>query len=592
MIEVLQEPIAIIEKSSTAILFANSAFQCLFKFSFNESSPLTLCSLLSPVYLSCPFDDTPVVSYTVYEMQTVSGDLFRAILNLSPLYGTKYRLVTLHDLRSLERSKQEGLKILLAYSRTQIGLAKFVFSPSGPQPEVWIGLDFLDDPLSLLLQLGIYYMSTIQHRKGLFGPFPVKDYDELMALVYSYDIDIKSSGYDSFDHRLGTKLPSLIILIYPKHVEYALNREHIKNVLSSVISDTQFNNSSPSIIRGMLETIRTKIFDEYISYSQRTLEDKLNLIEHTILDYTKFSSLDDFFQHLLHIAKQVLSFRRFTAWQVDHSINALRLKCFFGYSNEIVGMTIPLSSDTRSIVARCVREGTPQNVGDVKNDPDYLEGDPEVRSELAVPIISPIYKSVVGVLNVESEILQHFTTEDVILLQSLADRSALFMEKEATETLFYAMSKLVKNLNELGEVNFNTVSKIVLEFVKETFNFKFFSILRANKSDNCLEVAVSIGYDDSVYDLKLSIDPPQGIVGHTVFENKTYNVGDVTQVDYYVPVDPKVRSELTVPISINNEIIGAINLESYVTNAFSITDQRILETIAAICAFSLKHAKN
>lgn len=586
----LPEPIALIESDTTHIIFANPAFQKLFSLpSSYLTSPISLCSLLLPVYLQCPFQETQSISYTVYAMQSLSGQLLRVVINISPLFGTPYRLVFAHDLSSIERSKLDGQRILLSYSRSKIGLAKFIFSPIGPTPEAWVGLDFLDDPHSLLSSLGVYYMSTIQNRKGLFGPFPVKDHEDLSALVYSFDIDVRHSSYDAFDSRLGFKLPSLILFIYPKYMEQLLNRTRIESIISKTAHNPQYHSPSADVIKTMLETILKHLLSEYTVTSYKlTLEDKLNLINQLIDNYSNFPSLGSFFDHITQVAKQVLSFEHFTLWQVDHSLNALRLVRYFGYSENLKDLTISLESNTKSIVSRCARMLTVQNVPDVRKDPDYLEGQPNVLSELAVPIISPISGKLVGVLNIESETLNNFSEEDTILAQAFASRISLFMEKESTETIFYSLNRLITELYALESIDFRSIANIITNFVQKTFNFKLFSILQLNKESGYLYVVDSIGYDDTVFDVKLTLNPPEGIIGHAAAEKRTYNIGDVSTIPYYVAVDPNIKSELAVPIILDGEVIGAINLESYSLNAFSSTDERLLESIANLCALVLK----
>jgi len=59
-------------------------------------------------------------------------------------------------------------------------------------------------------------------------------------------------------------------------------------------------------------------------------------------------------------------------------------------------------------------------VGDVTTDPRYISGVPDVRSELAVPLI--VKNKVIGVIDIESPQPNHFTEEHKRLLTLIASR--------------------------------------------------------------------------------------------------------------------------------------------------------------------------
>jgi signal transduction histidine kinase len=81
------------------------------------------------------------------------------------------------------------------------------------------------------------------------------------------------------------------------------------------------------------------------------------------------------------------------------------------------------------ITGRVVRTNQPALVPDVDRDPDFVRYFPESRSELAVPIRKG--ELVIGVLNVESPVLDGLTREDLRLLLLLADQLAVAIENAA-----------------------------------------------------------------------------------------------------------------------------------------------------------------
>jgi PAS domain S-box-containing protein len=81
-----------------------------------------------------------------------------------------------------------------------------------------------------------------------------------------------------------------------------------------------------------------------------------------------------------------------------------------------------------SLVARAGRERSTVIVNDVTKAPDFLPNPllPETRSEMAVPIISG--ETLVGVLDVQSEVFNRFTDNDILIHTTLADQVAIAIQ--------------------------------------------------------------------------------------------------------------------------------------------------------------------
>ena len=71
-----------------------------------------------------------------------------------------------------------------------------------------------------------------------------------------------------------------------------------------------------------------------------------------------------------------------------------------------------------------------------------------------------------------------------------------------------------------------------------------------------------------------------GMTGKAVLLGKTIRSGDISKDPEYIEIASDIRSELCVPIRVNERIIGVLNVESRKENAFEESDERILNTIA------------
>jgi L-methionine (R)-S-oxide reductase len=71
----------------------------------------------------------------------------------------------------------------------------------------------------------------------------------------------------------------------------------------------------------------------------------------------------------------------------------------------------------------------------------------------------------------------------------------------------------------------------------------------------------------------------KGICGQVAISNKNFVVPDVTAQDNYISCGFKVKSEIVIPIFVNGENVGQIDIDSHITNPFSESDEQFLEFV-------------
>lgn len=71
----------------------------------------------------------------------------------------------------------------------------------------------------------------------------------------------------------------------------------------------------------------------------------------------------------------------------------------------------------------------------------------------------------------------------------------------------------------------------------------------------------------------------KGICGQVAVSNENFVVQDVTEQDNYISCGWKVKSEIVIPIFVNNENIGQIDIDSHTVNAFTPEDETLLEYV-------------
>jgi len=71
----------------------------------------------------------------------------------------------------------------------------------------------------------------------------------------------------------------------------------------------------------------------------------------------------------------------------------------------------------------------------------------------------------------------------------------------------------------------------------------------------------------------------KGICGQVAVSNANFVVPDVAAQDNYIACSFTVKSEIVVPLFVNGENIGQIDIDSHVLNPFTDADEKFLEFV-------------
>ncbi len=104
------------------------------------------------------------------------------------------------------------------------------------------------------------------------------------------------------------------------------------------------------------------------------------------------------------------------------------------------------------------------------------------------------------------------------------------------------------------------------------------SLVLVNPTTGLLDIEASEGLPEDGADLKLRLD--EGITGWVVRHGQPLRVDDVSNDKRYVTLRSDVCSEMAVPIVMDGEVRGVLNVDADQPAAFSAADQKLLEELA------------
>ncbi len=137
----------------------------------------------------------------------------------------------------------------------------------------------------------------------------------------------------------------------------------------------------------------------------------------------------------------------------------------------------------------------------------------------------------------------------------------------------------------------NDLAQTIVETVLFEFEHSNCSLLLVQPETHTLNrIAVTGPYADEVILGELSIDG-SGLVPQAIRSGKIVNVPDVTASPDYLPNWKAARSELVIPLKLDQLAIGAIDLQSAELGSFSADDERLLSLFAERAALALENTR-
>src|SRR6266436_1121538 len=301
--------------------------------------------------------------------------------------------------------------------------------------------------------------------------------------------------------------------------------------------------------------------------------------------------LDTTLRRVAELVRKVIDYEIFGILLLNEKTQELYFRFSIGHSHEVADrLRIKVGEGVTGAAAQR-REAV--LIGDVSADPRYISAVPNVRSELAVPLI--VKNKVIGVLDIESPQPDHFTEEHKRLLTLIASRMAVGIENARLYTRITRQAKTLLLLNEIAReltsiLNLDELLKRIGELLSRLIDYQMFSILLLDSAGEKLQHRFSLRFQENIQ-LKHDIPIGKGIVGYAVEQKQAILVRDVKKDPRYIETNPETRSELAVPLIYKDKVIGVLDLEHTRKGFFTEDHQRTITTLAAQIAIAIENAR-
>ncbi len=223
-----------------------------------------------------------------------------------------------------------------------------------------------------------------------------------------------------------------------------LNRDHLVGVLNIEGPDpAAFTPQARTALQVLARHLAVAIENATFYRETRWYAGLLATLYEIGKETASILDLDELLQRVAEVVKRVIDYEMFGILLVDEATNELVVRKAVKYAVAPDKPRIPVG---KGLTGTAVLTKEPILVGDVRQDPRYLNLIPQTRSELVVPLVHK--EKVLGVFDLESPELNRFTEEHVKILTLLASQVAVAIENARLyESIREKEARLEKDLD-------------------------------------------------------------------------------------------------------------------------------------------------
>jgi phosphoserine phosphatase RsbU/P len=300
--------------------------------------------------------------------------------------------------------------------------------------------------------------------------------------------------------------------------------------------------------------------------------------------------LDTTLRRVAEVVRKVIHYEIFAILLLNEKTQELRFRFQIGYPDDFAERKIKVGE---GVTGQAAQLRQPILIEDVREDSRYIEGVPNVCSELAIPLITK--NRVIGVIDIEAREPRYFTEEHQRVLTLVASRMAAGIENAQLYTRTTKQARILLLLNEIAReltsiLNLDELLGRIAELVRRLIDYQMFSILLLDSSGEQLQHRFSLRFNENIH-LKHEIPLGRGIVGFAAETKQAVLVPDVSTDSRYVQANPETRSELAIPLIYKNKVVGVLDLEHTKRGFFTEEHKRTMTTLAAQIAIALENAR-
>ncbi len=304
---------------------------------------------------------------------------------------------------------------------------------------------------------------------------------------------------------------------------------------------------------------------------------------------TSVLDFDELLPRIPELLRRLIEFEAFAVYLFDERRGEVKLTYAEGYPESARGYRLKVG---QGMVGAAIQTSQPVLVADVTTDPRYVTVVPGMRSQLVVPLLHQAKP--IGALNLLGARPEQFTEVDLAIARLFGAHVAVALANARLFERVRADAEAFETLAEIGRqvvagLDLDRLLEQIARLARRLIDYRTFGILLLDERTGELEMKLAIQYGEKVTLPRVKLG--EGLVGHAALTRTPILVSDVSTDPRYIKVLDDVRSELAIPMLIQDRCIGVFDLESPELDAFSKRDVEILTLLASQAAVAIENVR-
>jgi diguanylate cyclase (GGDEF)-like protein len=298
--------------------------------------------------------------------------------------------------------------------------------------------------------------------------------------------------------------------------------------------------------------------------------------------------LDEVLQRILAIARDYFHLPNVAILLLDKEAQQLFVRSQVGWDD---GQDVICLSVHEGITGAAASKKHPVYAPDVTQDARYICAAQSTRSELAIPLM--VRDEVVGVLDCQSDQLDHFDHETIELLTLFSTQASIAIQNAHLYSLERKRARQLEAINTIAQQS-TAVMELeellirVCSIIQQAFQVSHVSLFLREEGD--LVMRAHQGTLTPSFQPGARFLTTQHPWSQVIATSATVIEKDLSAATDSFRLFKESSSRMSIPLISFGQTLGVLTLHSSKPKAFGDSDLQSLESVADICANSIQNA--
>ena len=333
---------------------------------------------------------------------------------------------------------------------------------------------------------------------------------------------------------------------------------------------------------------------------------QLSLVRSVTAQISQITKLETLTQKITELVQETFGYYYVAIFLVDQESSRLHFMNSAGSDQgkrpEFENKDHPGFAMGEHIIGYVAQTGNEVVANDVDLEPRYqiVDSLAETKSEAVLPL--SVEAEILGVFDVQSDMLDAFDEDDLLVLRALADNIAIAIESTRLYQDAHNRAEQLATVSEVSRaitfiLDLDKLLQRIVDLINQRFDFPYVHIYTIDPVQQELIFKAGAGKRTPYYaqaEVTYKLEAERGLLPAAVKEKETKRINNVEDEPLFLEspfAEQFSGSEMAVPLLFGGEVLGVLDIQSEEKGTFSSEHQKLMETLADNLAIAIRNAR-